>query len=321
MGKCRHPPAIELANIKEKAIMIIINKVVCLLLLTFSLAIFTSAAATQNKIANETESSPVEERAEEEEEVAENNFAITFYKPTYILPYYYTASPYNRVYLEDNRTPDGEKINSSEVKYQLSFKVPLWKNIFHHSSTLYLAYTQLSYWQLYNDDAFFRETDYEPELFLANEVNFHLFKDWSLNFLNVGVVHQSNGYGGDLERSWNRLYVEAVASKENWMVSFKPWYIVQDSSLEQHNSNIGEYLGYGRVLVAYKYSDQVFSLQAYNVIESGAQRPSTQLTWSIPLTSYLRGYVQVFSGYGQSLIEYDHRSNSFGIGIAFSDWI
>jgi outer membrane phospholipase A len=141
--------------------MININKVVRLSLLTFSLTIFTSAVATQDKIANETESSPVEERAEEEEEVAENNFAITFYKPTYILPYYYTASPYNRVYLEDNATPDGEKINSSEVKYQLSFKVPLWKNIFHHSSTLYLAYTQLSYWQL---------------------------------FLNVGVAHQSNGY-------------------------------------------------------------------------------------------------------------------------------
>lgn len=259
---------------------------------------------------------PVAERTKKEEKVVPNSFAIAFYKPTYILPVYYTGSPYNSVYL--NNTPNNESLKHNEMKYQFSVKVPVWKNIFDSYSSLYFAYTQLSYWQLYNKRAFFRETDYEPEVFLQNEVKWKLNKDWQINFLNVGATHQSNGYGNQLERSWNRAYLEAIASSGNWMISVKPWYVLSTYST---NKNIANYLGYGRLLVAYKFHQHVVSLQAYNVIESGGKRAGTELTWSFPLTSYIKGYVQAFSGYGQSLIEYDHRTNSIGLGVALSDWI
>jgi len=69
------------------------------------------------------------------------------------------------------------------------------------------------------------------------------------------------------------------------------------------------------------FSAFVFSIQAYNVIESQARRPSVELAWSFPITPYIKGYVQLFSGYGQSLIEYNHHTNSAGVGIALSDWV
>lgn len=262
---------------------------------------------------------PVEERALKEKKIPPNFFAITFYKPTYVLPYYYTGSPYNSIYR--NNTPNNEGIDRTEMQYQLSFKVPVWKNIFRQPSTLYLAYTQLSYWQAYNRTAFFRETDYEPELFLANEINLHLFGTFLINFLNVGLVHQSNGFGDSLERSWNRLYLEAISSTENCMLSIKPWIVFKDQAFSTHNPNIASYLGYGEVLFAFKFFDQVLSLRTHNFIEGGGRHATAELSWSFPLTSYLDGYLQIFSGYGQSLIEYNHRTNSIGIGIALSNWV
>ncbi len=265
------------------------------------------------------EASAVEERAIKEENIPPNFFTIGFYKPNYIMPYYYTGSPYNTVYT--GQTPNNEKLTRDEIKYQFSLKVPLWKNILNHPSTLYFAYTQLSYWQAYNKSAFFRETDYQPEIFLANEINYNLYKGLDLNFVNVGAEHQSNGFGNNLERSWNRVYIEGIASVGNLMVSARPWFIIHDHSLNEHNPNIGSYLGYMQVIAAYKYEKNVFSVRTYGLGVHGGRRTSAELAWSFPVTPYISGYLQVFSGYGQSLIEYNHRTNSAGIGIALSNWI
>jgi len=261
----------------------------------------------------------VEERAKKENEIPPNFFAVTFYKPTYVLPYYYTRSPYDSIY--KNNTPNNEEIMRADIKFQLSFKVPVWKNMFNHPTSLYLAYSQLSYWQAYNQTAFFRETDYEPEIFVANEINWRVLNHWNINFLNFGAVHQSNGKGGIQERSWNRFYLEAVSSSDHWMFSIKPWYVFHDKSTTKYNPNIASYLGYGEIIVAYKYGRQVVAIQAHNLIESGGRRATADLTWSFPITSYLNGYVDIFSGYGQSLIEYNHRTNSAGVGIALSNWV
>lgn len=263
--------------------------------------------------------SPVEERVKKESEVSPNHFAITFYKPNYVLPYYYTGTPYQSVY--KNNTPSNESIKNSEMKYQLSLKVPIWKNICRSHSSLYLAYTQLSYWQAYNKTAFFRETDYEPELFLANEINFRVMPHWTINFLNLGAVHQSNGFGNTLERSWNRIYVEAISSTDNWLISVKPWLVIHDAAYQKYNPNLTNYLGYGQITVAFKYYREVVALQTHNLVEQGGRHATVELTWSFPITQYLNGYVDLFSGYGQSLIEYNHHTNSAGIGIALSNWI
>jgi phospholipase A1 len=180
------------------------------------------------------------------------------------------------------------------------------------------AYTQLSYFQLYNTKTFVRETDYEPEFFVANKIDYPFAKNWLFNNVNVGINHQSNGYGNDLQRGWDRFYVEAVASNNNWMVSVQPWYIIDTND---NNSDIGKYLGHGQALVAYKYHQQVVSFQARNFLEHEARYVAGELTWSFPLTKYFKGYVQVFSGYGQSLVEYNHRTNSAGLGVALSDWV
>lgn len=244
---------------------------------------------------------------------------ISLYQPTYLFPFYYTDSPYGSVY--NNNTPNQQRIKKLEVNFQISLKVPLWRDFINPNSTLYMAYTQLSFWQAYNNSPFFRETNYQPELFVENKLNIPLFSNWQFKFLNVGVAHQSNGRGGDLERSWNRVYANGIFANENWLVSIMPWYALHDASMEDHNRDIGNYLGYGRELVTYKYGNQEFSLQLQNVLESNFSRGAVKANWSFPLNKHLKGYVQWFSGYGQSLIEYNHYTNSAGIGIALNDWV
>lgn len=259
----------------------------------------------------------VEQRAYDESAIDNNPYAISLYQPTYIIPYYHTVSPDYAIY--NNNTPNDQTLSRDEIKYQFSFKVPVWK--ITDKDKLYLAYTQLSYWQAYSGSAYFRETNYEPEVFDAHKLNLNLIDGWTTNFLNVGAMHQSNGKGGDLERSWNRLYAEAISSKGGGMIAIKPWLVVHDSTYERDNPDMTRYLGDGQFIAAYKYHNQVFSLTFENEFESGFSRGSEMATWSFPLAGPLEGYVQLFSGYGQSLIEYNHYTNAIGIGVSLSDWL
>lgn len=276
-----------------------------------------SASADEKLIST---SDVMTQRLKQEQAAPNNTFLISLYRPTYILPLSYTTKPYYEVY---QANPSQQRsVNKAEVKLQISFKIPVMLNVFNHpKNTLYIAYTQQSYWQAYNDSAYFRESNYEPEIFLSHHIDKKLSDNWRLSVLNLGASHQSNGKGSTLERSWNRVYGEAILANSNWLLSLKPWFVVRDASYRRYNENLSHYLGYERILINYKYHDQVFSLKARNTIESNFERGAVQATWSFPITAHLRGYAELFSGYGQNLIEASHYTNNIGIGIALNDWI
>ena len=131
-----------------------LKKIVLALVILAGYPMFAIAETSmaQQKVSTVPQTNPVQERVATENKAQTNPYAILFYKPTYVMPYYYTGSPYNSVYV--NNTPNNESLDSDEVKYQISFKVPAWKNMFHSTTSFYLAYTQLSYWQAYNHQAF-----------------------------------------------------------------------------------------------------------------------------------------------------------------------
>jgi phospholipase A1 len=60
-----------------------------------------------------------------------------------------------------------------------------------------------------------------------------------------------------------------------------------------------------------------------NHLESGFKKGAAELSWSFALWKYrfLKGYVQYFNGYGESLIDYNQHSNSLGIGLLVTDWL
>lgn len=238
-------------------------------------------------------------------------FAISLYQPNYILPYYYTASPYSRIYEGD--TPDGQRINETEFKFQLSLMAPVWSNMFGSPADLWFAYTQKSFWQLYTKSAWFRETNYQPEVMLHYSLNKHSEAALSLN-------HESNGRGGAEERSWNRLIASYTYSRSHWLARIQAWALIyKKESSSLHNPKIEDYMGHGSLFVSYRVRDVVFSLTGQNF--ERPHRIRLEGSISFPITEKFRLYAQGFTGYGQSLIEYDHHTNAFGIGIAVNDWM
>lgn len=250
---------------------------------------------------------------EKKKSLQEDHYGVSFYQPTYVLPFYYTGRTYNSVY--QGETPNNQRVLNEEFKAYLSFKFPIWLHIFNSKLSLNMYYNQLSYWQFYANSQYFRETDYEPALYFS----YRFAPQWH-GWL--GAVHQSNGRGGKLERSWNRLFVDIIYTRGNFLLSIRPWVLIfKKHSSDLHNPNIDRFLGHERIVIAYQFYGQEISLMLRNTFESGFHRGAIELSYAFPIHGVLHGYIQFFSGYGQSLIEYDHYTNSVGVGISINNWI
>lgn len=237
---------------------------------------------------------------------------IALLKPNYVLPFYYTMRPDYAVYPD---IPDHQTLKNTEFKAQLSVYLPLIKNLFYNKNiSLNISYTQLIYWQLYTTSAWFRESDYEPNLALRFRIIRNMFGEFSID-------HQSNGRGGGFERSWNRVIATFEYSTPSFFVQVNGWLLLlQNHASNLYNPQIGYYLGYDKIILSYNFFKRfILSVEANN-IESLYTRGFVIVTGFIPITTKFGAYLQYFNGYGQSLIEYNHYTQSFGVGFALNDW-
>jgi phospholipase A1 len=282
--------------------------------LTLAALILFGAGTTPAKAAGDT--SAIGKRQRLEEKAVSNRFAIIPYKQNYLLPFAYDTTPNKAPYVDQ-----GLDLHRTEVKFQLSFKMPLWEQIFAGRGTLYGAYTQLSFWQAYNrtESSPFRETNYEPEIFLAFDDDIPVLG--VRNRMAVfGLVHQSNGRGGELSRSWNRIYAMFAFERGNFYFAVKPWYRLPENKKTDDNPDIEKYMGHGEFYAVYTWGKQRFGLMLRNNLRA-RNRGAIQLDWSFPLLKKIGGYIQYFNGYGESLIDYNHATNRFGVGIIFANWL
>jgi len=244
------------------------------------------------------------------------------HRPTYILPLTWTedANPYPTSPRLGTTGYDYE-LRKEEAKYQISFKVPLLTGLLEDRTTLWFGYTQQSFWQVYNrdDSAPFRETNYEPEIFLRYQTDWDLGPG-TLNGVTIGFNHQSNGQSEPRSRSWNRIVGSAAYSYGRWLFMVKPWYRIPENSNDD-NADIERYLGHADYQVVYKLTeDRTFSLRLMNNLRSD-NRTSVEFGYSFPMGETLKGFFQYYNGYGESLIDYNHRIERFGIGIMLNDWL
>lgn len=262
--------------------------------------------------------SPLERRKTEEEKIYGSSFVLAPHRQNYFLIINYESDPNTEIY--ENTGQDAPK--NYEAKFQISFKVLTWKKMFGDNGDLFVAYTQRSYWQLY-DEAFsspFRETNYEPEVFVKFDTDFNVV-GLKNRFIIIGFNHQSNGQSEPLSRSWNRIYAAFVAERGNLAMILKPWYRIPENEEDDDNPDIEKYLGYGELVAAYRFKEHVLSLMLRNNLRVKENKGSVELGWSFPITHKVRGYVQYFNGYGESLIDYDDTANRVGFGVMLNDWI
>jgi phospholipase A1 len=249
-------------------------------------------------------------------EQGSNRYVIDLYNQNYLLFARWTdnvnTAPYAAAFAAAG-TP--ETIDDVEAKFQLSFKLRLWTTDDRRWG-VWAAYTQQNQWQVYNADISrpFRETNYMPEVFVSYRPGIQLGAlQW--NLLNVGYTHQSNGRTDTLSRSWDRIVATFGFERENFALLAKAWY---PFNYRDDNPDITDYYGYGSLTGIYKWRGHSFSLMARGNVSKG--KGAAELTWMSPrLLGPLRAYVQGFTGYGESMIDYNWNQSTIGFGVALND--
>lgn len=247
-------------------------------------------------------------------------FRFVSYKPIYITAGRWTSNP-NKLPQSENPNYSAtveDNYNKNEAKFQISFKTKVFQSIFFGTGDLWVGYTQKAHWQVYNKkfSRAFRELNYEPELILNFPLKTRLFTG---NIRNIGVAfnHQSNGKDLPLSRSWNRIIFNIGYESNDWQVSFKPWIRLADE--EDENPGITKTIGDGELNVGYHYLKHEFYAIATHPFSS-FEKGSIQLNYVFPIKGHLRGHAQVFNGYGETLVDYNHKQTSIGLGISFANW-
>ncbi len=245
------------------------------------------------------------------------------YKPTYLLPVVVSSgiNTQPKTSRQETSLPLPLDFDNSELKFQISLKTKVVQGVFGEHGDLWMGYTQSSRWQLYNDNSRpFRETNYEPEAMLIFPTGIDVL-GWRSELLGVSLAHQSNGRAKPLSRSWNRVIGMAGFDRGDWSVMLRPWWRIHESESEDDNPGIENYMGRGDLLVARRWNEHVFSLLLRHSLRSGADaHGSAELEWAFPMAGNLRGRVQLFSGYGESLIDYNFRQTRLGVGVSMVEW-
>ena len=258
-----------------------------------------------------------------------NPWLIEPHRPNYVLPVSYIRNPSENLEqaaassdVADEAGLTGDKLQDVEVKFQLSLQLPLARDIIAGNGDLYVAYTQVSVWQAYNSDysSPFRDTNYEPEGYLSFDTDCDLL-GLRLRIVQCGFVHQSNGRADLLSRSWNRIYANFILERGNFACALKPWWRIPESEEEDNNPRIENFYGYGEFRAAYKWREQVFAALLRNNFKFDGNKGALELNWAFPLAGQLKGFVQFFTGYGETLLDYDETDERIGIGLLLADWV
>ncbi len=251
----------------------------------------------------------------------QSRYSLFTHNRTFILPISYITNPDRDIYKDFASVTDPNNKNpiydNVEAEFQISFFVPVYRHLFGSKSDLILAYTHHAWWQLYNAARSrpFRETNYLPELFVRTlePTKFHLFSA-RLVAIDYGYMHESNGQINILSRSWDRLFARSYFVSGTNAFSLSLWWRIPDPPNDDDNPQILKYMGIGRL--EYRKSIEKFTLEAKMGI---AEKPGFEFVASYPWRDHFRWYANAHFGYGQSMIEYDHSVQRFGIGIALEE--
>lgn len=246
-----------------------------------------------------------------------------------------------------------ERLNA---RFQFSFKYrvfehgiaaePWWKDL---GRDVYVAYTQVSIWDLQSFSKPFYDTSYKPTVFVLHEFERAPGDAWTFS-LQSGAQHESNGKGGGAApvatpnglisgantlrhpldtRSLNTLYVMPQvrwSDDAGWFFSAR----ARASAYFQidENPDIARYRGYVELTVKGGYDR---GPQIAVILRGDGNRGSVDFnfTWPANQTPLLKhidflrslgGYAQIqyFNGYGESLLDYDVRRRDqlrFGVMI------
>jgi len=220
--------------------------------------------------------------------------------------------------------------DSPNAKFQFSFKYQLvddQSGLAQHVgfvTNMFFGFTQTSLWDWNQESAPFEDSSYKPELmFQFSRLARAGEDDWLRLDLQTGVMHESNGRDGANSRSLNIAYLRPkliLGHEDDWQFTLAPraWFYIGDL---EDNPDLPDYRGYVDLRATIGTPGGI-ELAALARVGDEFDRGSIQLDLTFPLrqirwvgfTWYLQA--QYFTGYGESLLHYDERSDAFRVGFS-----
>ncbi|HWV04638.1 phospholipase A [Burkholderiaceae bacterium 26] len=205
------------------------------------------------------------------------------------------------------------------AKFQLSFKFRIFQPENPASAALldnvYFGYTQFSLWDVGKESAPFRDTNYRPSVFYYRpDTGIRGGALTRLSFAG-GIEHESNGRDGDASRAINTVFVRPTfhfgdLNDYHWKFEPKLYAYLTRTG----NTDIAHYRGFGDFRVSYG-APNGWELAA--TLRKGTRKAygsvDAQLTY--PMSRIFTGtagylFIQYFTGYGESLLDYNHKLGS-----------
>lgn len=213
----------------------------------------------------------------------------------------------------------------AQTKFQVSAKYSI---LYPSKIGLYAAYTQTSWWKLYDKSSPFYETNYQPETFLLFESANNFVNDVKLgpiDYIQLSpIYHKSNGRDGEESRGMNLYYARTQLSfgeVYNVGVAVK---IFDYYNVSRKNADIDSYIGHYEADVFLKIkSSDVYLLDKEELhFKFGSGKDKGWFCAEVQariITSYIQPkiFIQVYHGYAEWLINYNEKETSVRAGLTF----
>jgi len=254
-------------------------------------------------------------------------FGLQPHHPNYILPFGIGSGKYY------SYTPS-DKYTNTEAELQVSLKWNFGNNYFGLNESYNLAYTHTAFWQIYSPSSPFRETNYNPEFFVVFPIEDNSFLN--LQSLTFGIAHISNGQGNiedvnipasvkssvagtnylkNRSRSINYMYTDVNMQYDNIIFTARAWLPYFGSDLND-NPDILKYTGLTNFGLKYFFGKSLIAVDTR--VNFWTQKGSLKAAYSYPLYDGIFFYTKFFTGYEESLIDYNNYITKLSIGFSFS---
>ncbi len=98
-----------------------------------------------------------------------------------------------------------------------------------------------------------------------------------------------------------------------YFVGLKPWYRLSPDSSAGRGPDLDAHFGNFEITGGYRSGDYTSSVKLRNNLSS-ENYGAVELSWKFPISNRVRGVVNYFDGYGESLIDYSVRVRTLGVG-------
>lgn len=253
----------------------------------------------------------------------EGGFGLRPYRANYFLPYGYQKNKY-KSYLPT------DEYKNYEAELQVSLKINVGKNFLGLNEKYYMSYTHTAFWQIYAQSSPFRETNYNPEAFVVFPVTDRR-TFLHLRSIKFALAHRSNGVGDNKDfifpdeysylenrsRSLNYLYTTVTVQHTSLITELTLWSRIPESKADDDNRYMMDYTGYSSLDFKYFIGKHIFTLMGRTNFVTGYG--AVELTYSHPApVDDVYFFAKIFTGYGESLIDYDNHITKFSVGFSFS---